>query len=179
MPLIFINKVTVNRSAFAAKVIQISNLLGIDPNWLMIIMNFESGLRSNIVNPDGGATGLIQFMPGTARSLGTTTAALAAMSNVEQLNWVYKYFKPKAGQFKSGEDLYLFTFFMIAVGKPDDWVIQAKGLSAQTVAKHNVSLDLNKDGKITIGEWKHALRLHLSKWIKDKSILDMFFEKKK
>ena len=41
-----------------------------------------------------GATGLIQFLPSTARGLGTTTDALAGMSSVEQLNYVEKYFDP-------------------------------------------------------------------------------------
>lgn len=178
MAVVFIEKVKTNREAFAAKVIEISNKLGIDPNWLMMIMYFESGLSHIIVNPMGGATGLIQFMPATARGLGTTTQALAAMTNVQQLDYVYKYFRLKAGQFKSGEDMYLYTFFISAVGKPDSWVIQSPTLSAQTVARYNMSLDLNKDGQITIGEWRQALRKHLAARIKDNTILEMFFKKK-
>ncbi|MEI6122285.1 MAG: transglycosylase SLT domain-containing protein [Bacteroidota bacterium] len=178
MQLIFIEKVKSNREAFAAKVIEVSNKLGIDPNWLMIIMYFESGISHTIVNPDGGATGLIQFMPNTAKSLGTTTTALATMSNVQQLDYVYKYFKPKAGQYGSGEDLYLYTFFPLAVGKPDDWTIQTKNLSAYNIAHQNPVLDLNKDGKITVGEWREALRKNLSKMIKDKAIFNIFFKKK-
>ena len=144
-------------------------------------MNFESGGTFNpaIVNPVGGATGLIQFMPATVKGLGTTTAALAKMSNVEQLNWVHKYYSLKAGKFKSGEDLYLYNFFITAVGKPDSFVIESKNLKASTIAKQNPAFDLNKDGQITVGEWRVALRKILTKLIKDKSILDMFFEKKK
>lgn len=45
-----------------------------------------------------GATGLIQFMPATAQGMGTTTAALAAMSAVQQLDYVQRYFKPYAAR---------------------------------------------------------------------------------
>lgn len=179
--MIYQDKVKVNQAAFIAKVRQIASLLQIDPDWLMIIMNFESAGTFSPSIPNGmgsGGVGLIQFMPKTAIGLGTTTAALAKMSNVQQLDYVYKYFKPKAGQYKSGEDLYLFTFFPIAVGKPDYWTIESTGMKAATIAHQNPGLDLNKDGKITIGEWKEALRKLLSKRIKDPAVFDIFFKKK-
>lgn len=48
--------------------------------------------RANTVNRASGATGLIQFMPSTAKQLGTTTDKLAAMTEVDQLDYVAKYF---------------------------------------------------------------------------------------
>src|SRR5262245_63745597 len=64
--------------AFKRRVIEISAELGMDPNNLMAAMAFESGrtFRADIENPLSGAVGLIQFMPATAKGLGTSTSAL-------------------------------------------------------------------------------------------------------
>ncbi len=160
--LLYINKVKVNQKAFADKVIHISSLLGINPDWLMFIMNFESAesFSPSIRNPYSNGTGLIQFMPKTAISLGTTVDLLARMSNVQQLDYVYKYFKPYKGRYKNIEDLYLVTFYPYALGKPDTYLIGSeKSISyVEKVAKQNPSLDINKDGKISLGEWKQALK---------------------
>lgn len=161
MELYFINKVTSNREAFAAKVKEISKKLDIDPNWLMAVMNSESGLNPQARNtkyPVGGgyATGLIQFIPSTARHLGTTTDALYNMSNVEQLDWVYKYFRPYRDKIESFVDLYMVTFFPAAIGKKDDHVLQAKNISALAVARANPIFDLDKNGKVTVGEVTEA-----------------------
>jgi len=67
----------------------------VPPMALMAIMDFETGGSFDPAEPNqagSGATGLIQFMPKTARSLGTTTAELAQMSQTEQLVYVEKYF---------------------------------------------------------------------------------------
>ena len=101
----FENKVTTNKEAFLQKVKLIAVKLGIDPNWLMFVMNSESGLNPAAYNPNGGASGLIQFMPDTGVGLGTTTAALRQMSNVDQLDYVYKYFLSISG--KNGQHLRL------------------------------------------------------------------------
>lgn len=44
--------------------------------------------------PGSGAIGLIQFMPSTAKGLGTSTSALKQMTAVDQLAYVEKYFAP-------------------------------------------------------------------------------------
>jgi hypothetical protein len=143
MNLIFSEKVKSNNHEFLTKLIKISNTLGIHPNWLMSVINSETGGRfsSAIVNKQGSnvagydengklvkpagiadhedsyqrakyrATGIIQFMPRTAKGLNTTTQALYKMTNVQQLDYVYKYFLPAKGKLKSFEDLYLYTFY--------------------------------------------------------------------
>lgn len=143
-----------NKSEFLNSVWNVSDLLGIDPNWLMTVMYKESGINPQAVNKNGGATGLIQFMPATARALGTTTAKLYSMNNVEQLYYVYQYFKPYRGRLKSYTDLYLACFFPLALGKPDDWIISSGALSADKVATANPVIDLNKDKAITVGEFR-------------------------
>ena len=100
------------------------------------------------------ATGLIQFVPSTAKGLGTTVDALYNMSNVEQLDYVKKFFEPYKSKILQYHDLYLVTFFPIGIGKPDDWVFEAKGINRNSVAKSNPVIDLNKDGIITIKEFK-------------------------
>src|SRR5690606_37914734 len=70
--LIFGSKVT---KEFRITIIEISKNLEADPNDLMAIIAFESAetFSSSIKNAAGsGATGLIQFMPSTAKGLGTS-----------------------------------------------------------------------------------------------------------
>lgn len=146
--------VTENKAAFLAKVQTIAAKLGVMPDWLMFVMKTESGLNSRAVNRTSGATGLIQFMPATARHLGTTTAALAAMSNLEQLDFVYQYFKPYAGRMRSPGDCYAVVFFPVMVGKPDSYVLQTSSLSAALIARQNPIFDLDKNQQITAGEFR-------------------------
>ena len=154
MSLLFESYIKSNKQAFIDKVESISSKLLIEPDWLMAVMYKESRLDEKAVNSGSGATGLIQFMPATAQGLGTTTAALKAMSNVEQLDWVYKYYKPYITKLNSYPDLYLATFFPAALGKSDDYTMQTSTLSAAAIAKANPAIDLDKDGKITVGEFK-------------------------
>ena len=91
MSLIYEDKILANRPEFISEVKRYSKELGINPNWLMAVMEFESGLNPQAVNSVSGATGLIQFLPSTASGLGTSTWSLAMMGGVEQLYYVYKY----------------------------------------------------------------------------------------
>lgn len=115
-----------NREAFTTKVNNIAVDLGIDPNWLMAVMYFESRLNPQAVNPISGATGLIQFMPNTAKNLGTSIEALKGMSNIEQLNYVHKYFLPFKHKLKTLGDTYLAVFYPNLIGKPETTVLPAK-----------------------------------------------------
>ena len=146
-----------NKAAFLAKVADIAAKLGIDPNWLMIVMKMESGINPAAYNKNGGATGLIQFMPATAAGLGTSTGALIAMDNVTQLDYVYKYYRPYAGRLFSVTDLYIVTFFPVALGKPDSYVLQTSSLSAGLIAAANPVFDLDKNNAITVGEFKQSV----------------------
>lgn len=186
MKLLYSDKVS---KEFADKVISIADKLSFNPNWLMWIMNFETGGTfspsiENTTHPvtGGNATGLIQFLPSTAISLGTTVSALKNMSAVEQLDWVYKYLKNQQdiyGKFYSYHDLYLSIFYPKAIAKNDEYVLGIeKGSSyAQDIAQTNPAFDLNKDLKVTKGEFKQ--------WLDEKSIVTIpiefytdFFKKK-
>lgn len=172
MALVFENKVPSSyRTAFVTKVIDISNKLGVDPNWLMAIMDLETGgkFTASVTN-SLGYTGLIQFSESSAKSVGTTTAKLRAMTAVAQLDYVYKYFLPHKAKLNTFVDTYLQVFFPVAVGKGDDFLIKANGLTASKVGKANPFLDSNKDGVIYVWEVKKALLSRLpSEWLKNGS----------
>jgi soluble lytic murein transglycosylase-like protein len=147
---------------FKSKVIDICNKLQMNPDDLMAIMAFESGGINPYAQNKSGATGLIQFMPSTARALGTSTDELVKMSAVDQLDYVYKYFKPYSGKIKNIGDAYMIVLMPPAVGKDDDFKIGIKdskdcisgNLTYGAVYKANAGLDINKDGVITKGEAK-------------------------
>lgn len=151
-----------NRAEFTEKVNSICAELRIEANWLMFVMWFESRLNPQAVNPISGATGLIQFMPSTARSLGTTTDVLKHMSNVQQLDYVLAYLRPYKGRMKRWIDVYLAVFYPRAMGKPD-FVI-----TPDIIAKQNKIFDLNKDLDISVKEIETALRKQIpEKYRKD------------
>lgn len=132
----------------------VSDLGGFTADDLMDCIAWESGgtFSPSIVNKAGsGATGLIQFMPSTAKSLGTTTADLSRMTVVQQLNYVYKYFRPFKGRLKGLGDLYMAILWPAAVGKPDTFVLWDKN-SRPTTYRQNAGLDVDRDGEITRGE---------------------------
>lgn len=138
---------------FKAKVLAIAGRLGCDPSDLMACMAFESAgsFSPSKRNAAGsGAVGLIQFMPSTARLLGTSVEALAGMTAEDQLNVVERYFRPLAGHLKTIEDLYMAILWPSAVGKPGDFVL-FKGPSAVTY-RQNAGLDRNRDGAVTKDE---------------------------
>lgn len=148
-------------SAFREKVISIAAEIQTDPNFLMAIMSFESAatFSPSIRNAAGsGAVGLIQFMPKTAISLGTSTDALAKMTAEEQLDFVRKYFLPFKGRLKTIEDAYMAVLFPVAIGKGSAHVLFKKGTK---VYKQNAGLDVNGDGEITVGEAALKVRQRL------------------
>jgi Transglycosylase SLT domain len=151
--LIFINLISSDKqTAFATKVQSIASQLGIQPNWLMQLMWAESRLKPNAINRYSGASGLIQFMPKTAIGLGTTVEAIRNMDAVQQLDYVYKYFKGAANKMHSYYDVYLETFYPAAKGKPDNWQFPT------VVAKQNPAIDTDRDGVMTLADFKKYVR---------------------
>lgn len=140
--------------AFRDRLFEICQILGVEPDYLMACMAFESAetFSPSIKNAAGsGAIGLIQFMPNTAKGLGTTTAALAMLTAEQQLEWVLAYFMPYKGRLKTLADVYMAILWPAAIGKVDGWTLWDKA-SRPTTYRQNAGLDLNKDGKITKAE---------------------------
>jgi hypothetical protein len=159
---------------FFIKLGAIGKVLQANPNWLMQVFKAESGVdpaRRNTYSPfytvkdgkkvlDGYATGFIQFIPDTARRLGTSTYDLEKMGYLQQLDYVYKYFAPYAGKLKNYFDVYLVVFFPAAIPhtNDDNWVFETKNISRSAVAKANPAIDINKNGTITMGEFKQYVK---------------------
>lgn len=134
---------------FFVKVTAIAHDLKCDPNALLALMNSESGLNPSASNPNGGATGLIQFMPSTAKALGTTTAQLKNMSAYDQLDYVAKFFEKNKKTYNIGDgpmsagDLYSLVFLPARSNRE---VLTSKG---EIYYKANAGLDVDGDGQIT------------------------------
>ena len=145
---------TAEKELFAEKVVKYADLLGTNPDWLMLLMYFESRLNPAAQNSTSKATGLIQFMPTTARYLGTSTDELKQMKGSDQLDYVYKYFKPYKGKLGTLTDVYLTIFYPYAVGKPGTYVLGSHLTEeiVKKIADQNPIFDYNKDGQITKDE---------------------------
>lgn len=131
----------------------VAGKLNIDPNWLSSVVAFETG---NTFSPyeknkaGSGATGLIQFIPSTAKSLGYTTAQLGRMSAVQQLQGpVYDYFKPYKGRMNTLGDTYLAVFYPQAMNKGSAYVIATAPSTRYT---QNAGLDVARKSYITAGD---------------------------
>jgi hypothetical protein len=135
-------------AAFKVKVIEIAGDVGVDPNFLMAAMAFESveTFSPSIKNSSSGATGLIQFMPNTAAALGTTTAALAAMTAEDQLDYVERYFYQYKNRLQTIEDVYMAILWPAAIGLPNSHVLFSK---PSVFYQQNSGLDPSHLGFVT------------------------------
>lgn len=155
-----VDTTTIQDPDFQKKLEKVAKELGITSKSLLGIMKKESGVNPQARNPYSNATGLIQFMPKTAVALGTTVEDLYNMSAVEQLDYVYKYYKVNGVGDGSIGDLYMATFMPKYVGYPDDTVLGQSGADgfAGLVYDQNKVLDVNGDGAITVGDVKQSVQ---------------------
>lgn len=113
---------------FVMKLKQVADSLGVHPDDLLKVMYFETkGTLDHTITNALGATGLIQFMPKTAESLGTTTDALRRMTATQQLDYVYAYYKNKIKPGMKASDIYLATLLPVTLRLPDKTVIAQRG----------------------------------------------------
>lgn len=178
MGLIYENKVPASyRSGFVKKVKEISSKLEIDPNWLMAIMYFESARSFSPSKTNNiGCVGLIQFCPDRGKNYKTVNGKQYFMSDIskmdysQQLDLVYEYYKRFTGKLKNYTDTYFATFFPLAIGKPDDWVIEGLGLSARAIYNSNPAFRQVNDGKLRVWEVKKKILEQLpSEWLNEGS----------
>lgn len=151
------------RAAFVAQVNEMAGRLQVKPDWLMVVMCFESAgtFRPDIRNPYSGAVGLIQFTRYGIRRLDTTVPKLGRMEAVEQLIWVERYFAPYAGQMHNVYDVYIVVFAPAYLGQPEHQVLyRADGATAldRRRYRYNRMLDANRDGVITIADVRSQIR---------------------
>jgi hypothetical protein len=143
---------------FRASVRWIEKELGLNANYLMACMAFETGVTFSPSkrNPASSASGLIQFMRATAIGLGTTVEALRQMTAVRQLAYVYKYFKA-FGKDLSGWDLadtYMAILLPSMIGKPLDAPMNWSSGAYQV----NKGLDADRSGVVTKREAYEKVR---------------------
>lgn len=151
---------------FALALSGVGTRLNLDPNYIAAVMSLESGFNPQARNPNldrngESATGLIQFMPATAKLVGTTVEALAAMTAIQQLPFVEEYFK-RAGQAirkDTAGDYYMATFMPAFVGAAPSTVLATKGAAAYD---ENAGLDKDGDGTITVGDVWQAIDTRVS-----------------
>ena len=131
---------------FSAGVAALAQKYGCSETDLIGLMYSECSLDPTLVN-EIGATGLIQFIPSTAESLGTSTEALANMSAVEQLEYVDKFlgqYLQEGGNY-SGGDLYA-TIFLPAYR--DQEILTSSG-DGTGYYDANAGLDIDGNGDIS------------------------------
>lgn len=166
-----VSRVFRDRVRWTAAELGMPTLTGADD--LMACMAWESNntFSPSIRNMAGsGATGLIQFMPATALAFfhsvdeikamsaaekaakgRQATDRLAALTAEDQLNYVYKYFRPFKGRLRNLGDVYMAILWPAGVGQPDSFVLWDKE-TRPTTYRQNAGLDVNKDGRITRAE---------------------------
>lgn len=152
---------------FRRKVMGMAARMAVPADDVMACIAFESGESFSPSKRNGagsGAVGLIQFMPATARALGTTTEALAAMTAEKQLDYVEAYFRPYAGKMRDLADLYMAILWPRAVGKAPSYVLWTADKSPTTY-RQNAGLDADKNGAITKAEAAAKVQAKLVKGV--------------
>lgn len=131
---------------YKQNLLRVSNLLGIPPAWLDTCIYIESKRNLQAVNTSSNATGLIQFMPATARDLGTTVEQIKQMNYDQQFDLIYLYFQKnlRGREVKRPFDIYLIIFYPAYFGHSLDTVFP------QNVYNQNKGLDYDKNGQLSV-----------------------------
>lgn len=155
---------------FRREVAAMARRLGTRPEYILAVMSFETGGTFSPAkeNRSTHATGLIQFMPATAQGMlaeeginVTRTRAreiFAAMTPVEQLRYVEKYFAQRKfdGRLGTLEGAYTAVLSGRARTNGDD-VVFGPGDAYNA----NAPLDWNRDGQITAAEATNPVAFRL------------------
>lgn len=154
---------------FEKKLVKVANALGIDPANLKKIIRFETAgsFSPSSHDPWNVSVGLIGFTEQTAHALGTSKAELSKMTAVQQLDYVYRFYKMNG--LKPGSDvgtMYMLTFMPAYAYSPDSMVLGKKnggtlgksGLSMHKVWLQNPGFGKSK-GKdfFTVGDVKNTI----------------------
>lgn len=140
-----------------ARLLELARAHGWDPNAIAAVIAFESGGDPTARNPRSSATGLIQFMPDTAKAMGTSIRAIRSMSALRQLDLVERYFVGALAGHLPAEvgDYYMATFMPALGGMPDETEVGHRGTP---VYDQNAGLDWNADGILDAGDVKQTFR---------------------
>lgn len=169
-----------------------SSDLGMNPRDLLLVMFLESGVDPSAKNPNGGATGLIQFMPDTLKGMGLSSQEVAGFgkkSATEQLDYVKQYVQNHRAliggrPFTSATQYYVANFYPLALQK---WhgsdpirnanvvVVNSRSKDPRERAAYNANrvLDTNNDGIITVRDITTIL-MRMEKSPKFQNVLKQF-----
>jgi hypothetical protein len=153
----------ISNDSFKDRLSEISEKIGVDEDSIIKLMNLESKLDPSSKN-SSGCVGLIQFCPDPNTNSYKTIAGKRynldeLRNNLDlQMDAIEEFWVDgkNRGKINSAKDLYIYNFFPIAAGKPDNFVLQSKDLSAKTVADSNPifnsTLGRRRDTPLTVGD---------------------------
>ena len=133
---------------------KVSGELGIKPEWLYKTIFIECQGDIYKPNPYSGAVGIIQFLPSTARLLGTDTVLkIKQMTMCQQLQLTKKYIQIVSNGHKitSLHQLYLLVFFPQAAYQSESYII---GDNHTNVFKYNKILCDKADRTLRVSHLK-------------------------
>lgn len=174
MELLYSNRIPAN----ILQVIKERSLsLSLDPNWIIFLMDIESGLDPYAIN-SYGCFSYIQFCPDNHTSNSKTInginyqfSDLKQMSPNQLMNISFDYIKQQQriyGRFYDYYNLYFSILYPLAINKPDSYIINTKT---------NDIFDLNNNGEITVAEVKKYLDNKIKQRV-PKEYWNNFFKKK-
>lgn len=131
---------------------------GWDVDAIATVMSSESGFNPSARNPYGTATGLIQITEGTAKALGTTTADLATMGSVAQLEYIEKFYRRMGINSNSRP----FDYYVVGLGQRPLLPLDYQVVSNENYTV-NSGLDWDKDGKITVADMRDVFNARASR----------------
>jgi len=158
-----------NNPIFKEKLSKISREINIDEESIIKLMTMESGLDPKIKN-NIGCVGLIQFCPDKARgnykTISGKTYSLEELRNdlSLQMDAILEFWKTgyRSGKIKEPKDLYLYNFFPVAAGKPDNFILKTDNLSAEKIARQNPifnrTLGKPEGSPLTVGDMEKYYR---------------------
>ncbi len=150
--------------AFIDKVVDIAKAVDTDPGFLMTQFYGESRFNPQAqLNSDGRSRtdwgsiskktiggGLFGLMRQWAfPALGVKFDDFIQMTDLQQLEFARKFYLKAKGKLRTMNDVFTYTFFPKALGKPDSYIIAVRGEPAYD---QNHQMDTDGSGKITKGE---------------------------
>lgn len=150
--------------AFQEGLKEISERINIDQKFIIKMMNHESKMDPNVMNSIG-CVGLIQFCNDGTKGIKEINGVRYSLNDLRynlplQMKAIGEFWGvgARSGKIKTPEDLYIYNFFPIAAGKPDNFVLQSKKQSAELVAKSNPkfndALGRPRSTPLTVGDCK-------------------------
>jgi hypothetical protein len=161
--------VDIQDTDFDKKLVKVATKLGVNPVDLKTIIKFETAgtFSPSSHDPWNVSVGLIGFTGPTAKALGTSKDALAKMSAVQQLDYVYQFYKMNG--LRPGSDrgtMYMLTFMPAYAYSPDNTVLGQKNgpqLGKTGLSMHKIWLQNPGFGKsrgknfFTVGDVKNLI----------------------